>query len=79
MNIIISMYSKVKSRVKFNNKSSNEFNRYLGVRQGECLSPLLFLCFSMIFVYLFEVLRPCQQLRLCRAGQLPVNTVPGQA
>ena len=32
--------------------------------------------------YLFvcvEVLRPCQQLRSCRAGQLPINTVLGQA
>ena len=26
-----------------------------------------------------EVLRPCQQLRSCRAGQLPINTVPGKA
>ena len=26
-----------------------------------------------------EVLRPCQQLRSCRVGQLPINTVPGQA
>ena len=25
-----------------------------------------------------EALRPCQQLRSCRAGQLPINTVPGQ-
>ena len=24
-----------------------------------------------------EVLRPSQQLRSCRAGQLPINTVPG--
>ena len=34
------------------------------------------------FVCLFacvEVLRPCQQLRSGRAGQLPINTVPGQA
>ena len=31
------------------------------------------------FVCLCEVLRPNQQLRPCRAGQLPVNTVPGQA
>ena len=30
-------------------------------------------------VDLFEVLQPNQQLRSCRAGQLPVNTVPGQA
>ena len=26
-----------------------------------------------------EVLRPSQQLRSCRAGQLPINTVPRQA
>ena len=26
-----------------------------------------------------EVLRPSQQLRSCRAAQLPINTVPGQA
>ena len=26
-----------------------------------------------------EVLRPSQQLRSCRAGQLPINIVPGQA
>ena len=26
-----------------------------------------------------EVLRPSQQLRSCRSGQLPINTVPGQA
>ena len=25
-----------------------------------------------------DVLRPSQQLRSCRAGQLPINTVPGQ-
>ena len=25
-----------------------------------------------------EVLRPSQQLRSCRVGQLPINTVPGQ-
>ena len=32
--------------------------------------------------YLFvcvEVLWPCQQLRSCEAGQLSINTVPGQA
>ena len=35
-----------------------------------------------VFLFLFvcvEVLRPSQQLRSCRAGQLPINTVPGQA
>ena len=26
-----------------------------------------------------EILRPSQQLRSCRDGQLPINTVPGQA
>ena len=31
------------------------------------------------FVCLCEVLRPSQQLWSCRAGQLPVNSVPGQA
>ena len=36
------------------------------------------LCFLVLFVCV-EVLRPRQQLRLCRAGQLPINTVPGQA
>ena len=32
-----------------------------------------------LFVCLCEVLRPNQQLRSCQAGQLPVNTIPGQA
>ena len=36
------MYSSVKSRDKFNNKLGNEINCTLDVRQGECLSPLLF-------------------------------------
>ena len=26
-----------------------------------------------------EVLQPSQQLKSCQAGQLPINTVPGQA
>ena len=33
-----------------------------------------FFCFVCV-----EVLRPSQQLRSCRAGQLPINTGPGQA
>ena len=41
----MSMYSKVKSRVKYNNKTGDEFFCRLGVRQGECLSPLLFSLF----------------------------------
>ena len=42
LNILKSMYSSVKSRVKFDNKLGNEFYCNLGVRQEECLSPLLF-------------------------------------
>ena len=45
LNIIMSMYSKVKSKVKFNNQTGNDFSCRLGVRQGECLSPLLFSLF----------------------------------
>ena len=36
------MYQTVKSRVKVSNILGNEFYCSLGVRQGECLSPLLF-------------------------------------
>ena len=39
------MYMSVKSRVKYCNKLGNEFYCKLGVRQGECLSPLLFSLF----------------------------------
>lgn len=42
LNIIKSMYSSVKSRVKFCNKLGYEFLCQLGVRHGECLSPMLF-------------------------------------
>ena len=35
------------------------------------------MCEALMFVCV--VLRPSQQLRSCRAGQLPINTVPGQA
>ena len=41
----MSMYSKVKSKVKYNNKTGDKFFCRLGVRQGECLSPLLFSLF----------------------------------
>ena len=40
-------------------------------REHCCTVLVLFVC--------VEVLRPCQQLRSCPAGQLPINTVPGQA
>ena len=36
------MNENVKSRVKYNNTLSEEFKCYLGVRQGETLSPFLF-------------------------------------
>ena len=45
LDIIKSMYASVKSRVKFCNNLGNEFMCSLGVRQGECLSPLLFSLF----------------------------------
>ena len=42
LNVIQSMYDSVKSMVKYNNSLSDDFECYLGVRQGECLSPFLF-------------------------------------
>ena len=36
------MYENVKSRVKYKNRLSENFECYLGVRQGESLSPFLF-------------------------------------
>lgn len=41
LNIIRSMYDGVKSKVKYMNELSNSFERHLGVRQGECISPFL--------------------------------------
>ena len=45
LNINKSMYAVVKTRVKYDNKLGNKFFCSLGVRQGECLSPLLFSLF----------------------------------
>ena len=42
LDIIMSMYKNIKSRVKFDNKLSQEFSCMTGVRQGECLSPIIF-------------------------------------
>ena len=42
LNIIKSIYSSVKSRVKHVNTLSEPFTCNIGVRQGECLSPFLF-------------------------------------
>lgn len=44
-NMISNMYSNVKSRVKYDGSVSPSFDCYLGVRQGESLSPLLFSLF----------------------------------
>ena len=41
LDIIVSMYENVKSKVKINNRPSEKFSCMTGVRQGECLSPLL--------------------------------------
>ena len=42
MNVRRGMYSSDKSRVKYQNELSSNFGCYLGVRQGDCLSPFLF-------------------------------------
>lgn len=42
LNVIRSRYEQVKSNVKFENVLSSDFECFLGVRQGECLSPFLF-------------------------------------
>ena len=42
LNVIMSMYKHIKSRVKLDCNISMGFNCELGVRQGECLSPFLF-------------------------------------
>ena len=42
LNIIKSIYCNVRSRVKYNDSLSNPFDRNIGVRRGECLSPFLF-------------------------------------
>ena len=36
------MYCEVETRVPYGGETSNTFNSFLGVRQGESLSPLLF-------------------------------------
>ena len=42
LDIIMSMYKNIKARVQLDNKLSQEFSCMTGVRQGECLSPILF-------------------------------------
>ena len=42
-------------------------------------NPNVIFIWSVDLFVCVEVLRPSQQLRSCRAGQLPINSVPGQA
>ena len=42
IDVIRSMYENIKSKVKYDNRLSNDFTCLLGTRQGECLSPFLF-------------------------------------
>ena len=42
LNVIKLSYSNLKSRLKFDNRVRSDFICCLGVRQGECLSPILF-------------------------------------
>ena len=42
LNVVMSMYKQIKSRVKLDCNISTGFSCELGVRQGECLSPFLF-------------------------------------
>ena len=54
----------------------------LGGKNTPKWAPLLFAITTKVMERLFvcvEVLRPCQQLRSCQAGQLAINTVHGQA
>ena len=49
LDIIMSMYENIESRVKLYNKLSQAFSCMTGVRHGECLSPILLLCMLMIW------------------------------
>ena len=42
LNVVKSIYSNLKSRVKFDNRVSSDFTCCLGVRQEECISLMLF-------------------------------------
>ena len=47
-NVIVNMYSNIKSRISYESEFSEYFPCNIGVRQGEDLSPILFLYMSMI-------------------------------
>ena len=48
------MYDDVKTRVRYGRETSNTFNSFLGVRQGESLSSLLLVCMLIIWEMLHE-------------------------
>ena len=54
LNIIRSMYNEVKSKVKYMGNTSKTFECFLGVRQGESLSPFLFCMFVNDLKYCLE-------------------------
>ena len=42
LNMIVNIYSNVKSKVRTEGDSTGTFNLWMGIMQGECLSPSLF-------------------------------------
>ena len=54
LNIIRSMYNEVKAKVKYMGNTSETFESFLGVRQGESLSPFLFCMFVNDLKYWLE-------------------------
>lgn len=50
LNIIRSMYSQIKSRVKTKHGLTEAFTNYIGTMQGDVLSPLLFILYLNEFV-----------------------------
>ena len=42
LNMIIALYNNVTSCVKLKNSITDEFPSEVGLRQGDCLSPILF-------------------------------------
>ena len=48
LNIIMSIYLNLKSRVKFDNRVCSDSTCCLGVRQGDCLCLILVHCTYMI-------------------------------
>ena len=53
LNMISAIYENVKAKVFFQGDKSEEFERYVGVRKGDCLPPFLF---AMYINYLEQIL-----------------------